>query len=153
MTGFARGSVAAVTIMMIAAAPFPAAASSPEKLEVPTFAVALTNSAGEPQSSFSQRDPPHFEINFALALSESKRYPVKITLIQDAGGKITETEFFNGNLSEGFYRYSFTVDKLPASRGVVNYRLVVKVRVYSQPFAGSSYYKYLKHEGSYRIGR
>jgi hypothetical protein len=132
---------------LASAAPLPAA--TPEKLDTPTFSVVLTDSAGTPRESFRRSSPPYFDISFVLALSASRRYATKVTLIHITGDSGTESVLFEGSLEEGFYRFLVPA---PLVSGDVSARVVVKTRVFPKKFTGESFYVYRIWEGSYFVG-
>jgi hypothetical protein len=140
---------AALLALFIAAAS-PLAAAEPERLDIPTFAVELTDREGAPRESFSRSSPPHFTVSFALALSASPRYATRITLVHVTAEGGEESVLFEGNLEDGFYR--FTVPA-PLVEGEATARIILKTRVFPKKFTGESYYVYRIWEGTYYTGR
>ena len=131
----------------------PAQEMVPQKLEVPevpgTFAVLITDAAGVEGEVFSHRNLPVFDINFTLAMSTSKQYPVTITLIQGE----EERQLYKGTLEEGYYRLLYSLPDLPVSSGEVAFKVILKTRIYTgKKFTGESNYNYQKWEGTYRVG-
>ena len=149
MTGSLKSLFAAIVFAGMASAA-PLAAATPEKLDIPIFSVVLTDSAGTPRETFRRSSPPYFDISFALALSASKRYATKITLIHITGGSGTESVLYEGRLEEGFYHFLVPA---PVVLGDVSARIVLKTRVFPKKFTGESYYVYRIWEGTYYVGR
>jgi hypothetical protein len=148
VTGRLKGLFAALVFAGSASAA-PLSAATPEKLDIPTFSVVLTDSAGTPRETFRRSSPPYFDISFALALSASKRYATKITLVHITGGSGTESVLYEGSLEEGFYRFLVPA---PLVLGDVSARIILKTRVFPKKFTGDSYYVYRIWEGTYSVG-
>lgn len=144
--------------LCLAAHPNDAAAQAqPEKLEIPkttgTLSVIMTDAAGMPGEIFGRGNPLTLDINFVLALSATDKYPVSFTLIQEAGGRKSETPVWSGTLTEGFYRLRYPVADYPASSGDVSLKLLMKVRMFTKKYTGESSYQYYTWEGAYRAGK
>ena len=128
----------------------PLAAAEPERLDIPTFTVELTDREGTPRESFSRGSPPHFTVSFALALSASPRYATRITLVHVTAEGGEESVLFEGSLEDGVYRF---IAPAPLLEGEVTARIILKTRVFPKKFTGESYYVYRIWEGTYHIGR
>jgi len=138
------------TLLALLVAASPLAAAEPERLDIPTFTVELTDREGTPRKSFSRGSPPHFAVSFALALSASPRYATRITLVHVRAEGGEESVLFEGNLEDGFYRF---IAPAPVLDGEVTARIILKTRVFPKKFTGESYYVYRIWEGTYYIGR
>ena len=148
-------NVLLVSLFLIAATAGGAAAENPvpEKLDIPSFAVATTDGEGSEKRSFSRSNPPFLHVNFALALSASNRYATTITLILEGGGTLLESVLFQGTLEEGVYDYLVPVGALPTEHGEIRAKVVVKNRVFPRKFTGESYYVYRQWEDTFQMGR
>lgn len=129
----------------------------PEKLDTPivgsTFAVLMTHQDGTEGEVFNRSHPLVLDINFVLAMSASDKYPITLTLIQDAGGEPQQTIIWKGTLEEGFYRLRYPVGDYPAGGGEIAVKVVRKVRIYEKRYSGQSSYQYTTWEGTYRVGK
>lgn len=157
--GIAAGALlGGLAVLLLSFAPSAVNAQAvPEKLEVPavggTLAVLMTYPDGSEGEVFNRSNPLVFDINFTLALSATGTYPVTFTLIQEEGGKKTQTEIWKGTLEEGYYRLRYPLDSLPSSSGDIKAKIVMKVRMYVKKYTGASSYQYYTWEGAYRIGK
>lgn len=146
-------AIAAVLVSITLFFPVPARAAEPELQDIKPFDVQLTNAAGEEKLLFSPRDTLYFDIRFALALSEVNRYPITITLIQQAGSETEEQELYKGQLTEGFYLLRVPLERFPTESGEVNAKVIIKVRIFNRaPGGRQSFYSYRRWEGTYRVG-
>ena len=130
----------------------PAGAVEPERLNFPSFAVTPSNAAGEEADHFRGGNIPHFNIRFALALSATRTYSIRMTLIQDANGKIEETVLYEGTLAEGTYNL-LVPGVPPPGRGEIKAKIVMRVRMFKKKFTGDDFYAYRQWEGTYRYGK
>jgi hypothetical protein len=137
-------------LVFLSAAEAPGA--EPELLSFPSFAVTPATAAGEEADSFGSRDIPHFNMQFALALSATRTYSVRITLIQDASGKIAEKQVYEGTLDEGIYSFLIPGEP-PPGYGDINAKIVMRVRMFRKKFTGDDFYIYRRWEGTYRYGK
>ena len=137
-------------LVFLAAAEAPGA--EPELLNFPSFAVTPATADGVETERFSSRDIPHFNMQFALALSATRTYSLRITLIQEVNGKIAEKQVYEGTLDEG--TYSFLVPgEPPPGYGEINAKIVMRVRMFKKKFTGDDFYIYRQWEGTYRYGK
>ena len=137
-------------LVFLSAATAPGA--EPELLSFPTFAVTPATAAGTEADRFSSRDIPHFNMQFALALSATRTYSVRITLIQDANGKIAEKQLYQGTLDEGTYNF-LVPGEPPPGQGEIKAKIIMRVRMFTKRFTGDDYYIYRQWEGTYRYGK
>jgi len=144
-----RRAAGLLALFVLATAATPLAAAEPERLDIDTFTVELTDREGNPRESFSRGSPPHFTISFALALSASPRYATRITLVHVTAAGGEEAVLFQGNLEDGFYRFTAPA---PVIDGEVTARIILKTRVFPKKFTGESYYVYRIWEGTYYVG-
>jgi len=144
-----RRAAVVLALLMLAATASPLAAAEPERLDIPTFTVELTDGKGTPRESFSRSSPPHFTVSFALALSASPRYATRITLVHVTAAGGEESVLYEGGLEDGFYRFTAPA---PVIDGEVTARIILKTRVFPKKFTGESYYVYRVWEGTYYIG-
>ena len=126
--------------------------AEPELLNFPAFAVTPATADGTEVDRFNSRDIPHFNIRFALALSATRTYSVRITLIQDANGKIAEKQLYQGTLDEGTYSF-LAPGEPPPGLGEIKAKVVMRVRMFTKKFTGDDYYIYRQWEGTYRYGK
>lgn len=148
-----RAALLMLTVLFFAllTAP-PVRGAVPERLNFPSFAVTPSTAAGEEADRFGAGTIPHFNMQFALALSATRTYSVRITLIQDANGKIGETKLFEGTLDEG--TYNFLVPGVPPpGSGEIKAKIVMRVRMFKKKFTGDDFYAYRQWEGTYRYGK
>ena len=123
----------------------------PVKLDTPVFAVRMTDADGTEKDFFGRGNPAYFDINFALALSASGRYPTTITLIMSAGSDVVERVLFQGNLEEGLYQFFVPAGGLSSDRLECTAKIIMKTRFFPKKFTGESIYVYRRWEGAYRI--
>ena len=143
-------AVAALLPALLAAAP--GSAAEPEQLNLPSFSVSPVTADGGATDQYGSKDIPHFDMRFALALSATKTYSVRITLIQDANGSISETTLYEGSLPEGNYRF-LAAGAPPPGFGEIKAKVVMRVRMFTKKFTGDDFYAYRQWEGMYRYGK
>lgn len=144
-----RGAAGLIALLVLTVTSSPLAAAEPERLDIPTFKVELTDAQGTPLKSFSRGSPPHFTVSFALALSASPRYATRITLVHVTAAGGEESVLFEGGLEDGFYRF---IAPAPVVDGEVTARIILKTRVFPKKYTGESFYVYRIWEGTYTIG-